>query len=264
MSITYVNSITLRNTVFANNSTINSVDCSNIPWVSNSLYKAFENCTNLTHVINIHQNVKNVGRAFYNCQNLTTIPALPENITNVESTFENCKNITVIPSIPNIASLPYTFAGTGITTIPSIPNAVTSLTGTFANCINLNVIPTIPSSITNMYNTFANCINLTGKIQIQSNNITNATNCFANTTKVKEVYIYFQDSSNIPTQTYNSFINAGYDEEGTKNGVYLKDLFHYKLNVEGFTYASDTNDNIILQTYTSTNTSVVIPNLEEA
>jgi hypothetical protein len=89
---------------------------------------------------------------------------------------------------------------------------------TFAYCTNLVNAPIIPNNVTNMYGTFVGCAGLTGDIIIQSSNVVKATNCFNNTTLTKNVYIPFNST------TYNSFINAGYNENGTSCGVYLKDI----------------------------------------
>jgi hypothetical protein len=66
--------------------------------------------------------------------------------------------------------------------------------------------------------TFYYCYNLSNSVHIQSTNILNAKNCFSGTSLTKNVYIPFNST------TYNSFINAGYDENGTSCGVYLKDI----------------------------------------
>lgn len=51
--------------------------------------------------------------------------------------------------------------------------------------------------------------------------ITDATDCFSDTTNTKKVYIPFNST------TYNSFVTAGYDELGTNCGVILKDINSY-------------------------------------
>ena len=45
-----------------------------------------------------------------------------------------------------------------------------------------------------------------------------------NTSLTKNVYIPFTYQNRESTPTYNAFISAGYDEFGTKNGVYLMDI----------------------------------------
>ena len=96
--------------------------------------------------------------------------------------------------------------------------------GTFNLCSSLVNAPDIPNSVTNMNGTFNGCSNLTGNIYIHSNQVSNATNCFYNTSLTKNVYIPFTYENNTNTQTYNSFIAAGYDTAGTINGVYLKNI----------------------------------------
>ena len=181
---------------------------------------------------------------FYSSGNaaLTTVTNINNNTVNMVNTFYNCQNLT---------------------TIDRFPDSVTDISGCFESCKSLTSVPSIPNSVTCMNYTFAGCTNLTGYFYIYSNNVTNATNCFANTTKIKEVYIPFTYSNNAYTQTYNSFIAAGYDENGTKEGVYLIDSKLYKLNVDGFTYTSDIHNNVVLETYTGEATTITLPNLEE-
>ena len=61
------------------------------------------------------------------------------------------------------------------------------------------------------------CRNI-GNVIIESSEVMNAIHCFISTTTTKNVYIPFNST------TYNSFINAGYDENRTQHGVYLKDI----------------------------------------
>jgi len=111
--------------------------------------------------------------------------------------------------------------------VPLIPRSITNLWMTFYNCRSLVIAPEIPNSITDMYYTFYGCSNLTGNIYIRSNQISNATNCFHcfNSLNLsKNVFIPFTYENGINTKTYKSFISAGYDTVGTKDGVYLKDI----------------------------------------
>jgi hypothetical protein len=75
-----------------------------------------------------------------------------------------------------------------------------------------------------MSETFSYCWNLSGNIYIQSENISNAMNCFYNTSLTKNVYIPYTYENSEYTKTYNAFENARYDENGTTNGVYLRDI----------------------------------------
>jgi len=124
----------------------------------------------------------------------------------MSGTFEDCSNIV---------------------NAPIIPNSVTYMSGTFEDCSNIVNAPIIPNSVTYMFGTFSNCYNLKGNVYIQSENITNAYNCFYcafNTPLTKNVYIPFKYENGEYTKTYNSFINVGYNENGTKHNVYLKNI----------------------------------------
>ena len=87
----------------------------------------FYNCTSLTTVTTISNNVTNMEGTFYNCTSLTTAPAIPNNVTNMEGTFYNCTSLTTAPTIPNsVTNMGSTFGG------------CKSLTGT----IEINANPT--------------------------------------------------------------------------------------------------------------------------
>ena len=107
---------------------------------------------------------------------------------------------------------------------PVIPNTVVNMSGTFSRCYNLVNAPTIPNSVIDMRMTFRVCNSLIGDINILSNQVTNAVNCFIDTSLIKNVYIPYRNSDGTLSATHNSFMEAGYDETGTKNGVYLKTL----------------------------------------
>lgn len=61
------------------------------------------------------------------------------------------------------------------------------------------------------------------------------------------------------SETYNAFINAGYDRNGTKNGVYLKDK-DSPVDLSEWAYLV-TDDSIILTDYLGSNQNIVIPEL---
>ena len=259
-------------TVFANNTNITSVNLNYKPWVNNSMSHAFSNCSSLEVVTNISNSVVNLQRTFYNCINLTSVSALP-NICdgNLGGTFRECRSIQNIPALPNsVIGNMYSMGSTfyncvNLVNAPEIPEWVKTLDNTFYNCTNLTNIPTIPNSVNFFGGVFDGCVNLAGNIYINSMNITDATNCFANTSLTKNVYIPFTYENSINTVTYNAFTTAGYDTRGTQHGVYLKDInapITY-LNVEDYSYTSDVNNNITLTTYVGTNTSVIAPELEE-
>ena len=78
-----------------------------------------------------------------------------------------------------------------------------------------------------MNHTFARCEGLKGNIFIESNKITSAVSCFANTTVNKNVYIPYTYANGTESATHAAFIAAGYDEAGTSCGVNLKDIATY-------------------------------------
>lgn len=186
--------------VFTRKQFITSIDCSNIPWKDNSMFQAFFGCSNLTQVSNINNNVTNLDGAFANT-NISTAPNIPDGVTNMDYTFGRC---------------------TSLTNISALPSSVVNMDSTFIGCSSLVNAPVIPSGVTNMYYTFNDCRKLTGNIIINSSVVTNAKSCFGNTTLAKYVYIPYNST------TYNTFIAEGYDEVGTKEGVYLRDLSSYQ------------------------------------
>jgi len=126
---------------------------------------------------------------------------------------------------------------------------------TFTYCRNLVNAPEIPFNVNIMSSTFQNCTNLTGDILIYSENITDATNCFYNTTLNKNVYILFHNNG-INTSTYNAFINAGYSSSERINGALLMDIYNTYNNYDDWFYSDITKD---IQAYLGTNTNLIIP-----
>lgn len=214
----------IRQGTFYENKYITSVDLSNTPWYNNSMYSAFEHCTNLTAVSNINNAVTDMQLAFGYCNSLTNVAALPTSVTNLVGTFLGCTSLTDAPTIPSsVVALNSTFERcSSLVNIPTLPSSITDLSNTFRDCTSLVNAPVIPSSVTTMSSTFRECTSLTGDIVINSSVVNNVSACFANTSLDKYVYIPYNST------TYNTFIAAGYDEAGTKEGVYLRDLSSYQ------------------------------------
>ena len=105
MGLECVNHSQLRYTCFRQNTTINSVDLRNTPWMNDTVYNgmsmAFENCTNLKAVYNINNSVANMAWAFTGCTSLMTAPILPTNVKTLYETFYGCNKIEDAPTIPN-------------------------------------------------------------------------------------------------------------------------------------------------------------------
>lgn len=196
-NIVYAKDIILTQTTFKNNTTIQTVDCSNRKWRNNTMERAFSRCSNLTEVTNLNNNVTNMNYAFEHCNNLTMSPVLPENTTSLEYTFRYCKKLVEAPIIPE---------------------STTDMAYTFYKCEVLTTAPVIPENVTNLISTFRDCTALTGDIFIYAKNINGVTDCFAGTSAPKNVYVYLDST------TYTKLTNAGYDDQGTLHGVYLKDI----------------------------------------
>lgn len=218
------NSVTTMKYTFM--SCLNIVNAPNIP---NSVYDmsgAFYGCHNLVNPPIIPNSVGVIRDAFGSCTNMINAPVIPDNISDMCMVFRYCYNLVNVPNIPNnTTNMAHTFlACFDIDNIPTIPNSVVDLACAFQDCYNLNNIPNIPTSVVNMSGTFYGCSNLHGNIFIQSPHIINTLNCFHNTSLTKNVFIPFKYENSEYTSTYNSFINNGYDERGTTNGVYLRDI----------------------------------------
>ena len=240
----------------------------NAPVIPNSVINmdyTFRDCSSLVNAPVIPNSVVSMNYTFDGCSNLVNVPDIPNSVTSMWDTFRSCSNLVNAPAIPNsVTSMSDTFNGcSNLVNAPVIPNSVTSMGRTFNSCSNLVNAPVIPNSVTNVWSTFNGCSNLIGDIYIYSNQVSNATNCFYNTSLTKNVYIPFTYRNNINTRTYNSFMAAGYDTLGTTDGVYLKNLsinnttnVKLRLNVEDYEYTSDNNDNITLTKYIGTNVNV--------
>ena len=262
----------------------NLIDAPTIPNSVTDIISCFHTCINLVNPPTLPENITSIVRTFYHCRKMEIAPTIPDSVTNMFGTFEGCYTLKNSPSIPNsvtqmglcfascnclevaptipdsVTNLYKTFSYCrNLTTIPSLPNNVTSLFSTCNLCYNLNSIPNIPKSVENMCETFIWCTNLPNNIYILSENITNAVNCFYGTTSMKNVYIPFTYDNGVNTQTYNSFINAGYDTNGTNCGVYLKDSYPtQQYNVTDYTYTL-TGKTLTLESYTGSGGDIVVP-----
>ena len=184
---------------------------------------------------NCSTNVKtSMTGMFSDWHGLVNAPSIPDGVKYLYGTFSYCFNLVNAPVLPNsVITLQHCFALCyNLNSAPEIPDSVAYLSSTFYGCNKLIQAPNIPASVIDMTGTFHGCTNLTGDIYIKAQNITNigvpnrelAPLIFNNTSLVKNVYIPFNYSNGVNTITYNTFINAGYDELGTQHGVYLKEL----------------------------------------
>lgn len=197
----------------------------NFPNTMVNMANAFAGCTSLITAANIPDSVTNLSDTFLGCENLVSAPKLPNNDSlDLSLTFYGCEKITDAPVLPNITYLDNTFMlCRNLVNAPVIPNTVIRMSKTFDNCSNLINAPVIPESVTNCQYAFDNCSSLTGDVRFLSKEITDITGLFENTTLTKNVYIPYTYENRVNTTTYNTFIAAGYDENGTLEGVHLMD-----------------------------------------
>lgn len=222
-----------------------------------NLDNTFEGCTSLLNVPEIPSACTSMKGTFKNCIAFNQEISIPSNVESVEECFEGCRKLTIQPKFKNktlITSLKSTFKNTSLTDISDIPTSVQNfedtfygcrnlidssgitfenainLKNTFYNCVNLStILRTIPSTVTNLHQTFYNCSKIDGIIDIQSSNITDATDCFYVPNKtVKDRNVWLP----IPSETYNSFITAGYSQETRQHGVLLIPKNHTMVNFE--------------------------------
>lgn len=255
---------------FRGNPKITTVDCNEIPWTDDNMSGAFQSCVNLTSITNISKTVINMSSTFKSCTSLVEAPVIPNSVVNAASIYYGCEKLVGTPVIPNsVVDLSHGFSYcASITEVTSLPNSITNLAYAYSYCTNLqsckNIVDgainldsmfkgctnlvsnniTIPYSVTNIANMFNGCINVTGDIYIYSNQITDVTDFFKNASNNINVYIpfiYYKDSpytsviNETNTVTYNTFIAAGYDNMGTKDGVRLKNI----LNLYTVSYDAD-------------------------
>ena len=226
----------LRNAPVLGNNVINIANAFNGCWNLTStpnfpntivnMANAFAGCNRLITAANIPNGVNNLCQTFHGCENLVSVPKLPNNdsIDMLSMTFYGCNKITDAPVLPNVTYLDSTFMlCTNLVNAPVIPNTVIRMSETFEGCSSLINAPVIPESVTNCCRAFDNCSNLTGDVRFLSKEIIDVTGLFESTTLTKNVYIPYTYENRVNTTTYNTFVAAGYDENGTLEGVHLMD-----------------------------------------
>ena len=127
---------TTSNTPFFNNPNVMSVDLQGVPFVSNSMYRAFFNCRNLVSVNNINPNVTSMGGTFQSCYNLNQNIQIPSSVTRMDSTFQSCYNLNQNIQIPSsVTNMVFTFYSCRNLqgTINILSNQITGASGCFAS-----------------------------------------------------------------------------------------------------------------------------------
>lgn len=170
----------------------------------------FRNNSNIQSVDGLFHNWSNdsLEYAFENCTNLIYTQNINYNVTTINYVHRSCSNLVIIPDLSRYTKIKY-------------------MSGAFDGCSKIVSASIIPNSIITIDKAFDGCTNLTGDIFIHSNKITNAIDCFNNTSIAKNVYIPFTYQNGDNTATYNAFIEAEYSASRRKNGVLLKDLNEY-------------------------------------
>lgn len=200
--------------------------CSNLVNVNivinsaDNMEQTFARCNNIVGNIDISNcnSITTLNRTFYRCYNLTSFGKIPDNIVNMTGTFQQCSNL--VPNenlLPNyITDLSYCFQQCGkIVNAPVIPNTIVNMSHAFDYCSKLENVPDMSncSNIDEINGCFDRCINLSGEIIIGSEQISNAIDCFNNTSLKKYVYIPFN-------VTVNKFVPSDFCLE-TNTGMTL-------------------------------------------
>ena len=182
---------------------------------------AFENCTNLVEVKNLHQSITEIkGNAFKNCSSLTEVDLSACPLTDIWSyTFQNCTAIKNL-ILPNTVQTIYSYAFDCCTSVVRFtsPDSVTSIKGSaFSDCTNLAYIDiSDQSNLTELKDwAFGGCYNLTN-FTFPKNLSTLSTSAFSNCTKITEIRdlstAQWTKSANVNQHSFNWFVKYTYTE----------------------------------------------------
>ena len=164
------------------------------------------------------QDMSNMFNGFFKINSWIDVPSTA---TNLSWAFANCYSLN--QPITN-----YGTSGLWVTWGVAIPNSVTDLSFAFYGCSNLNQKVEVVNSVTNLCQTFRYATGLQGNVFIYSQDVTNAQSCFGSTWLEKNVYLPFKYSNGVNTQTFNSFLAAGYiftnGVSNSQHGVTVYDL----------------------------------------
>lgn len=240
---------------------------------------AFANCSMLESVPALPNNIYNMDKTFWNCPNLTSIRFVPSSVQSLYGTFANCSNITELYiSSPNITNATEIFNGaTGSRNI-YIPTSTIKYIAFTITTMDIWDETTPDLTGTTVYVDYACFQESDGymctfdKIYDENGNDISASLSFY----YGEYYIEYEDCTlyfeNTPmvnpertpskdiyeqSQTEQAFRNAGYDENGTKDGVYLKDINNIE-GLEDYTFEFD-NEGIVLTKYNGVGGDIVTP-----
>ena len=213
---------------------------------------AFCSCYNLTGSPVCGPNVINMSNAYYCCNKLNGEPVCGPNVTDMSYTYQQCWNITGNPVCgDNVTNMycAYSYCY-NITGSPVCGDNVTTMYSTYQNCVNLTGEPVCGPNVTNMVYTYLNCPNLYGDMNIYSDNVSNATNCFTNRNTSNRLRI-FVNSNSISCNTFmNGAIvgsNITWTDDMAANGYYYNTTYNIHLypvsNVRNHNTRPDVWDN---------------------
>ena len=144
-----------------------------------SCYKWFDNCSNLTSIIDIKYlntaNVTNMSRMFRDCKNLTSLDLSKFDTSNVKDMsymFNNCQNLTSLDlskfktaKVTNMYQMFYNCSNLTSLDLPSFNTAnVTTMEQMFSGCsklTNLDLSSFNTANVTTMKQMFSGCSGLT-------------------------------------------------------------------------------------------------------
>ena len=189
----------------------------NGPFANNSKIE----CVKFDSNINIESN--NGYGIFLNCDSLSKVYNIPNECTRLDYAFQDCDNLSYVDKFPD---------------------SLTNLTRAFNGCAILESVPDIPSQVTNMDYTFAGCKSLKGKINIKSNNVSSANNCFTNT-GTSNIFINI-DRNSTTYETFSNLIddwsNVSFYNEQALKIVCWGDSLTYGAGGNGTSYVSTLNN----------------------
>ena len=149
-------------------SNLKTVDATIDPNGSNSLYEAWNLCSNLTSFPLIDtSNVTNFFGAWNSCSSLTSFPLLDtSSVTNFQKTWQYCSSLTSFPLLDTSSGTIFLTAWYNCSSLTSFPLIDTSRGTNFQNawygCSSLTSFPALDtSSGTNFYHAWRNCSSLT-------------------------------------------------------------------------------------------------------
>ena len=250
---TIPNSISSLSSTFA--FCTNLVNMPAIPTNVTDMSSTFEYCTNLTGIKDIPNTVVNMTETFNGCTNLVEAPAITENVTTLNRTFLGCTNLTNIPTIPNsVTDMMGTFISCSNLTGDIYINSVNinNADSCFMNTdkdknvyipfkakemlyayglrdspeMQQAYVKTIPQGgeeLVDVYNSDGTPWNMKAYVSETTLHYYDEnfqTEWFFQRYSIKDVELVSENN----TQTYNSFINAGYSETNRINGVLLMDI----------------------------------------